>query len=86
MTPKPGPRPPIEPARASVPVDGRAVRAKRKAKGLTMVELAAGSGISRSYVSMIERGERGTVSPAVVTALATRLGVAERSLRLRSPR
>ena len=84
MTQSPGPRPPVEPASISVAIDGRALRAKRKSRGLTMVELAAGSGISRSYVSMIERGERGTVRPAVMARLAEALGTHQRVLRARS--
>ena len=68
-------RVPVEPASVYVAVDGRALRAWRKRRGLTMAALAAAAGISRSYVSMIERGERSALHPAIVIRLAAALNL-----------
>lgn len=66
-----------EPARAglSIAVDGAAIRERRKRSGLTVTALAAGCKISKQYVSKIERGERGRVSPPVLASLGRALGV-----------
>lgn len=73
MTPTPpGQRPPIAPA--NVPVDGEALRACRKGKGLSITDLAGLVGVHRSYVSKIERGDRGAaVHPRIVKAIAEQL-------------
>jgi transcriptional regulator with XRE-family HTH domain len=55
------------------------VRRLRKAKGLSQEELAHVCGYHRTYVGMIERGER-NISIATLDALAGALGVTARSL------
>ncbi len=44
--------------KSSLKVLGERVRAARKAKGLSQEDLALESGIDRSYVGGVERGER----------------------------
>jgi transcriptional regulator with XRE-family HTH domain len=53
---------------------GERVRELRRARGLTLEELAAGSGVSRAMISKVERGEK---NPTLVVAakLAEGLGV-----------
>ena len=53
---------------------GRAIRALRAERGISQEELAARSGMDRSYFSSIERGERG-VSLGKVLDVAAALGV-----------
>lgn len=59
---------------------GQRLRAYRKNRGLTLNELAAESGVSTSYLSQIERGEKETVSADVLFAIATALGTTMRAL------
>ena len=51
------------------------MRELREAVGLTQHELAKAAEVSRSMVSMIERGERGNPSLYVMQWLSTALGV-----------
>ncbi|WP_336775381.1 helix-turn-helix domain-containing protein [Paenibacillus sp. MMO-58] len=53
---------------------------KRKSKKLTIRQLGAYSGVSNSYISQIERGERGVPSPDVLLKLAKPLGVSYEEL------
>lgn len=53
---------------------GRQVLMRRKELDLTQGELAEQAGISRNYVSLIERGEARNVSVNVLHELATVLG------------
>lgn len=53
---------------------GRQVLKRRKELNLTQGELAEQAGISRNYVSLIERGEVRNVSVNVLNELATVLG------------
>ena len=53
---------------------GRQVLMRRKELELTQGELAEQAGISRNYVSLIERGEARNVSVNVLHELATVLG------------
>lgn len=53
---------------------GRQVLMRRKKLELTQGELAEQAGISRNYVSLIERGEARNVSVNVLHELATVLG------------
>ena len=58
------------------PVAGRfgaAVRARREALGISQEDLADRAGLHRTYVSLIERGQR-TASIAVIEKLAGALG------------
>ena len=53
---------------------GRQVQAKRKEKNLSQTELGDLVGISRNYVSLIERGEAENISMKIVNQLAIALG------------
>lgn len=53
---------------------GRQVLRLRKGLGFTQDELAEKAGISRNYVSLIERGEASNLSVNVLNSLATALG------------
>lgn len=61
-------------------IDGPALRRRREDAGLTLGALAAKAGISVSYLSMLESGQR-SPSPTVCSALAKALRVAIRDLR-----
>ena len=54
---------------------GKQVLARRKEKKLSQDELGKIAGISRNYVSMIERGEAYSISKKVIDRLAVALGV-----------
>ncbi len=53
---------------------GRQVQAKRKERNLSQAELGDLVGISRNYVSLIERGEAENISMKIVNQLAIALG------------
>ncbi|WP_315795282.1 transcriptional regulator [Paenibacillus sp. BIC5C1] len=54
---------------------GSYLRELRKGKGLTTSKLAEGSGISQSYISQIETGNRGIPTDDILMKLADGLGV-----------
>lgn len=54
---------------------GERVAKSRKAIHLSQEELAAKAGLSRAYVSLIERGEATNVSTKILDSLAVALGV-----------
>lgn len=54
---------------------GRQVLARRKEKGWSQEELGELAGVSRNYVSLIERGEADSVSIKVISQLAVAFGV-----------
>ena len=64
------------------PVIADNVRALRNARGISQEELAAICGYHRTYIGMIERGER-NITIATLEALAGALGV--EPLRLLEP-
>lgn len=64
----------VRQARGLQKVIARNVRALRTAMGVSQEELAHISGYHRTYVGMIERGER-NISIATLEALAGALGV-----------
>lgn len=59
---------------------GRQVLAKRKEKKLSQAELGEMAGISRNYVSMIERGEADSISMKVLNQLGVALGASPSEL------
>lgn len=54
---------------------GNYLREKRKEKKLTIRQLDTYSGVSHSYISQVERGNRGIPSPDVLKKLSKPLGV-----------
>jgi transcriptional regulator with XRE-family HTH domain len=68
---------PIDPSRTAAPGAAhvaRRVRALRAERGLTLEALAQASGVSRSMISLVERGEANPTA-VVLERLATGLGV-----------
>lgn len=61
------------------------VRQLRQRQGISQEELAARSGLHRTYVGSVERGER-NVTLSSLEALAAALGVAARDLITHEPR
>lgn len=59
---------------------GRQVQVKRREKELSQTELGDLVGISRNYVSMIERGEAENISMKIVNQLAIALGTSPSEL------
>lgn len=59
---------------------GRQVQAKRKERDLSQTQLGDLVGISRNYVSLIERGEAENISMKVVNQLAVALGTSPSEL------
>jgi transcriptional regulator with XRE-family HTH domain len=59
---------------------GRQVLSRRKEKDLSQEKLADLVGISRNYVSLIERGEAHSISMKVINQLATALGTSPAEL------
>ena len=53
---------------------GEYLRTLRKAKGMTMVDLAIGSEVSQSYLSQLENGSK-SPSAQVIRAISNTLGV-----------
>lgn len=69
----------------SISAYGKYLRELRKNKGLTLKELGKQAGLSYSYLSQLERGERGTEgipSPQILKKLAEPLGVSHNELML----
>ncbi|HMM97454.1 MAG TPA: helix-turn-helix transcriptional regulator [Anaerolineales bacterium] len=59
---------------------GRQVQIKRREKNLSQTELGDLVGISRNYVSLIERGEAENISMKIVNQLAVALGASPSEL------
>lgn len=59
---------------------GHLIRKLRTQKGLTLTELARQAGISKGYVSQIERGATGRPSAQVLHGIASVLGVSAAGL------
>jgi len=59
---------------------GRQVQAKRKERNLSQTELGELAGVSRNYISLIERGEANNISMNVINQLAVALGASPAEL------
>lgn len=59
---------------------GHQVQAKRKEKNLSQTELGELAGVSRNYISLIERGEANNISMNVINQLAVALGASPAEL------
>lgn len=59
---------------------GRQVQAKRKEKNLSQTKLGELAGVSRNYISLIERGEANNISMNVINQLAVALGASPAEL------
>jgi transcriptional regulator with XRE-family HTH domain len=67
-------------------LDNRYLRVLRERRGFRQIDLAKAASISRAYLSMLESGERRSVSPGVAARLAGALGVAIEELCPVAPR
>ncbi|WP_227936957.1 helix-turn-helix domain-containing protein [Alkalihalobacillus deserti] len=56
-------------------MNGGNIRKIREKKGMTLNELAAQSGVSKSYISYIERGMQKNPSISVLEKISTALGI-----------
>jgi len=54
---------------------GRAIKLCRNQKGLNQKEVASAAGLSISYLSLLERGERGDPTLSVLEAIANSLDI-----------
>lgn len=63
---------------------GDAIYLLRKQAGMSQRELAQRSGVERSYISMIESGQRDSPSRTILTSLAEALGLTVRELYQRA--
>lgn len=59
---------------------GRQLQALRLAKGFTIMQLSAMTGVSAAQISRLERGDRGNPKRSTIQRLAQALGVDEREL------
>jgi len=59
---------------------GRQVQRRRKDMGVSQEELARQAGLSRNYISIIERGEATNVSMRIINSIALVLGTEPREL------
>ena len=64
-----------------IQVDGTKIRDGRINQGLSLTELARRVGVSKSFISTIERGHR-RPSPSVAAGIADVLGVSIQEIRL----
>ncbi|MFD1776702.1 helix-turn-helix domain-containing protein [Paenibacillus rhizophilus] len=63
---------------------GKYLRDKRKERKLTIRQLDTYSGVSHSYISQVERGNRGVPSPDILQKLSKPLGVDYDELMVRA--
>lgn len=56
-------------------IDGRKIRARRKEKGWTQIELAAKVGVKQAYICRLETGLRESPSLETIGKLAAALGI-----------
>ncbi|MCL7747546.1 helix-turn-helix domain-containing protein [Halalkalibacter alkaliphilus] len=56
-------------------MNGRNIRVLREERGMTLNQLATLSGVSKSYISYIERGMQKNPSIAVLEKLSIALGI-----------
>lgn len=63
---------------------GTYIRELRKAKKLSARKLAQLSEVSHSYISQVERGERGVPSPDIIKKLHTHLGISYAELMVKA--
>lgn len=73
------------PAPTTVEINGFAIREIRKAKGLSVVDLARHVGVQRPYIAKIELGHSLRVSPKVFNALLAALTIDDRRALLAHP-
>lgn len=59
---------------------GERIRKQREAAGMSQSELAQVAGISRTYLSLIERGEARNISFSILSHLALALGTSPAAL------
>jgi transcriptional regulator with XRE-family HTH domain len=69
----------------NVAIDGGKITDARVAAGLTQRQLAAKAGMSQSYISGIELGERLRMRPLPYARLCDALGIADRTYLMAKP-
>lgn len=69
----------------NIAIDGKKTTEARRNAGLTQLQLATKAGISQSYLSSLELGERSRMSPALYTRLCDALGVTDPSTLMAEP-
>ena len=72
----------VEPDGANVAVDGAELRRVRKRGGHTLGGLAERSGVSKQFLSMVERGVRQRMSPPAYGRVCDALGIDRDTLDL----
>lgn len=65
----------------NVAIDGGKLLAARTAANLTQTQLAHEAGLSQSYISGIEHGDRSRIAPAPHARLIAALGVSDTALQ-----
>ncbi|CAM5248878.1 hypothetical protein SGLAM104S_01570 [Streptomyces glaucescens] len=76
---------PMERPQPTIPVDGAAIRTRRKELGLSRDQCATAAGISGPYLSQLETGARRDMRPPTYTRLRTALQVPLDDRRLLAP-
>ena len=72
-------------AKTTVAINGFVVRELRKARGMSVVELAKEVGVLRPYIAKIELGHSRQVSPKVFNSLLSALSIEDRRVLLANP-
>lgn len=75
---------PAAPLPTTVAVNGDAIRARRVELGDNLREFADRVGLSLQYVSQLERGDRGRVTPATFRRLVVGLDMVDRDAELKA--
>jgi transcriptional regulator with XRE-family HTH domain len=75
----------MERPQPTIPVDGAAIRTRRKELGLSRNECAKAAGITGPYLSQLELGARREMRPPTYTRLRTVLQIQQDDRRLLAP-
>lgn len=75
----------MERPQPTIPVDGAAIRTRRKELGLSQATLARRARVSRPYVTQLELGARSEMRPPTYTRLRLALQIQPSDRRLLAP-
>ncbi|MGW9058849.1 helix-turn-helix domain-containing protein [Streptomyces sp. NPDC055733] len=75
----------MERPQPTIPVDGAAIRTRRKALGLSRDDCATRAGISGPYLSQLENGDRLKMRPPTYLRLRTALQIQQDDRQLLAP-